>query len=98
MCGSGSTKLLNTDPIRIRIHNTAFYFYLLRVCSVREGVPGAEGEGPGPGHALRHEGPQEGQHCPKEENHRAHQNRETGPEHHVITMLIHSRCALLFTV
>ena len=23
MCGSGSTKLLNTDPIRIRIHNTA---------------------------------------------------------------------------
>ena len=22
-CGSGSTKLLNTDPIRIRIHNTA---------------------------------------------------------------------------
>ena len=22
MCGSGSTKLLNTDPIRIRTHNT----------------------------------------------------------------------------
>ena len=24
MCGSGSTKVLNTDPIRIRIHNTGF--------------------------------------------------------------------------
>ena len=23
-CGYGSTKLLNTDPIRIRIHNTAY--------------------------------------------------------------------------
>ena len=24
-CGSGSTKLLNTDPIRIRIHNTGYH-------------------------------------------------------------------------
>ena len=24
MCGSGSTKLLNTDPIWIQIHNNAF--------------------------------------------------------------------------
>ena len=27
MCWSGSTNLLNTDPIRIRIHNTAFCTY-----------------------------------------------------------------------
>ena len=26
MCGSGSRKLLNTDPIRIRIHNTGMEF------------------------------------------------------------------------
>ena len=26
--GSGSTKLLNTDPLRIRIHNTDFYYVL----------------------------------------------------------------------
>ena len=27
--GSGSTKLLNTEPIRIRIHNTALQLYTL---------------------------------------------------------------------
>ena len=34
MCGSGSTKLLNMDPVRIRIHNTVNHatIFFLDVC------------------------------------------------------------------
>ena len=37
MCSSGSTKLLNTDPIRIRIHKTAlnyFHWHLIYIVPV----------------------------------------------------------------
>ena len=34
MCGSKSTKLLNTDPIRIRIHNNVFKNIFLS-CTVK---------------------------------------------------------------